>query len=214
MATLKGKSSVQILTNRQRELLQFIDECVNQEHRVPSYREMAKAMKVSAVGTIQDHIKVLLDKGFIEKTSKGLKLAGARQGPVLSVPIIGEVAAGSLQDAYEVAMGAVPLSPDFLRGKASGSDFFALRVVGESMIEAGINPKDFVIVQKNARVKTGDIVVASHRGEATVKELRLPKKDSGLVELIPKNKTMKTIVIKADEEFKVLGKVVAVHRYL
>ena len=209
----KTKNTDHPITARQQELLQFIDECVNHEHRVPSYREMAKALKVSAVGTIQDHISILLERGLLEKTSKGLKLAGARQGPVLSIPIIGDVAAGSLQDAYEVAMGALPISPELLRGKATSSDFFALRVSGESMIDAGIYSKDYIVVQKNARVRSGDIVVASHQGQATVKELKLPKSVSGQVELIPKNKSMKSIFVKADEDFKVLGKVVAVHRY-
>lgn len=231
----RGRKSVETLTNRQRELLTLIEDSLTHEQRVPSYREMAKALKVSAVGTIQDLVKALLDKGYLEKTDKGLRLAGARQSPSLTVPIIGEVAAGSLQDAFEVALGSMPISPELLKHSGRADDFFALRVSGESMIEAGILPKDYLIVHRGARVRTGDIVVASHRGEATVKELKLPKggtmasasststadvgskKGSGneaVVELIPKNRSLKPIIVRADEDFKILGKVVAVQRYL
>ncbi len=202
-----------ILTSRQRELLDLIQDSLSQDQHMPSYRELAKALKVSAVGTVQDLIQALVNKGYLEKTAKGLRLTGARQSPSLSIPIIGEVAAGSLQDAFEVALGSTTISPNLLKSGGRPDDFFALRVSGESMIDVGILPKDYIVVHRGARVKTGDIVVASHRGEATVKEIKLPRGASGQVELIPKNRSMKTILVKADEDFKVLGKVVAVQRY-
>jgi len=202
------------LTHRQLELLRYIESVIQSEQRVPSYREMAKALNLSAVGSIQDLVKTLIEKEFLEKGEKGLRLAGARQSPVMTIPIVGEVAAGAMQDAFEVAMGSLPLSPDLLPARSTSEDFFALRVSGESMIDAGILPRDILVIYKKARVRSGDIVVASHRGEATVKEYRAPKKSGDAVELIPHNKKLKPILVPANEEFQILGKVISVQRYL
>jgi len=125
-----------------------------------------------------------------------------------------------LQDAYEVAMGTLPFSPEFLpnslksKSASAGDSLFALRVKGESMIEAGIYPRDFVVVQKGVTVRTGDIVVASVRGEATVKEIRMPRRSGDPLILLPHNKTMEPIEVSPDEDVQILGKVVAVHRYM
>jgi len=201
------------LTCRQNELLEYITECVHSEHRMPSYREMAKALKVSAVGTVQDHVQVLVEKGYLVKEGRQLRLAETRSGPMLSVPIVGEVAAGQLHDAYEVALGTLALSPNLLDSKSDAKDLFALRVKGDSMVDAGIYEGDYVVVRQNIKVKTGDIVVASYAHEATVKEISFSKTHSGEVVLIPHNKRLPPIHVKADEEFRVLGKVVSVQRY-
>jgi len=207
---LKKHSS---LSPRQLELLDYIQETCHNEHRMPSYRDMAKALNVNAVGTIQDHVNVLVEKGYLEKEGRVIRLAESRTTPILSVPILGEVAAGSLQDAYEVALGTLALTPDLLDRKSQPSDFFALRVKGDSMFDAGIYHGDYVVVRKNTRPKTGDIVVADVNGEATVKELKLPSGSEKSVTLIPHNKALKPIHVSADENFKVLGKVVSVQRY-
>jgi repressor LexA len=212
------------LTARQRELLDYIQEIASRESRMPSYREMAKALGVSAVGTVQDHVQALVEMGYLEKEMHGgrsiLKIAEVRRAAAVGVPIVGEVAAGALQDAYEVSLGTLPLSPEFLssslksKGASVGESLFALRVKGESMVDAGIYPRDFVVVQKNAQVRNGDIVVASVRGEATVKEIEMPRRSGEPLRLIPHNKRMSPIEVTLDEEVQVLGKVVAVHRYL
>lgn len=202
-----------MLTDRQRELLEYLQECVSQEQRMPSYREMAKAMGVSAVGTIQDHIQALIENGSLEKDGRKLKLAQLRQVPVLTVPIVGEVAAGSLQDAFEVALGALTLSPDMLGKHTKPQDLFALKVCGESMIEAGINPGDLIVVDKGISPRNGDFVVVDLEGEATVKELDMPRKKGMPVRLLPHNSDMEPIEVAADEKLRFLGKVVSVQRY-
>jgi len=220
--------SIDPLTNRQRELLDFIQDSVGRESRMPSYREMAQALGLSAVGSVQDLVKALVEKGYLEKSASGLKslkksketrkqlkLAGARQTPVVRVPIVGEVAAGSLRDVFEVALGSLPISPDLLSRGFAPDQGFALRVQGESMIEAGILPGDLVVVDRNAQVRTGDIAVVEYRGETTLKEIEIPVRGSrNPVRLIPKNRTMKPIIVDAPEEMRVLGKVVALHRAL
>jgi repressor LexA len=202
-----------MLTERQRELLEFIQAHVSQEQRFPSYRDMAKAMNVSAVGTIQDHVQALVENGSLEKDGRKLRLAQNRQIPVLTVPIVGEVAAGSLQDAFEVALGAVTVTPELLKERAGPQDLFALRVRGESMIDAGIQQGDLIIVHKGARVRSGDFVVADYDGEATVKELELPKTKGAPIKLIPHNSRMSPIELDPSEKFKILGKVVSVQRF-
>ncbi len=132
------------------------------------------------------------------------------------LPILGEVAAGSLSDAFEVSLGTLPVSPALLGLRSDGmaDDLFALRVKGDSMVDAGIFEKDLVVVKKRSRPKNGDFIVARVGNEATVKEYRNnPNRE--YIELIPHNKRLSPIrVSKTEESFEVLGKVVAVHRVL
>jgi repressor LexA len=202
-----------MITDRQRELLEYLQAYVNKEQRFPSYREMAKALHVSAVGTVQDHIQSLVDGGYLEKEGRKLRLAQSRQVPVMTVPIVGEVSAGSLQDAFEVALGAVTLTPEMLRETPKPQDLFALRVRGESMIEAGINPGDLVVINKGSSVRSGDFVVADVDGEATVKEIELPKNKTLPIKLIPHNSRLSVIEVAQNEKFRILGKVVSVQRF-
>lgn len=201
------------LTSKQRELLEYLQECVSQEQRIPSYREMAQAMGVSAVGTIQDRVQALIENGYVEKEGRKLKLTQSRQVPVLTVPIVGEVAAGTLQDAFEVALGALTLSPDMMSSFSKAQNLFALKVTGESMVEAGINPGDLIVVDKGIKARNGDFVVADVEGSATVKELQLPRKKGEAVTLIPHNSSMEPIKVPANEKLSLLGKVVSVQRY-
>ena len=217
---MSSSGVTEILTSRQRELLEFIESSVGREGRMPSYREMALALGVSAVGTIQDHIEVLVKCGYLEKSKKGkktlLKLAGHRQSPMVAVPIVGEVAAGSLRDAFEVALGSLPVSLAQLGGRsAKAGAHFALRITGESMIDAGILPGDMIVVDRGARVKSGDIAVVDRNGESTVKEIQFPQKNEKGIRLVPHNKALKTVVIpESEENFRIVGKVISVQRFL
>ena len=211
------------LTPRQRELLDFIQSSVGQENRMPSYREMAKALNVSAVGTVQDLVRALVNKGHLERevgsgSARGssrniLKLGRVRRPSFVAIPVVGEVAAGGLRDAFEVALGNVTISPELLGGKAKSDDFFALRVSGESMIEAGILPGDIAILRKKTRVASGDIVVAEYAGEATLKEIEIGKRsEGGVIRLIPRNRSMRPIPVTNPDDLRVLGKLVAIQR--
>ncbi len=196
------------LTERQKELLEHIRSQVASYGRMPSFREMAKALDVKAVGTIQDHVKALIQKGHLTYEQEHLCLVELpRVDNFMEVPIIGEVAAGSLQEAIELNLGTLP----FWASKPSKS-LFALKVHGESMIEAGIFPKDTIVADSKLGVKSGDIAVVSVSGEATVKEIHWPKKKSDPVCLRPRNSSMKDILVEPTSEFRVLGKVVALHR--
>lgn len=202
------------VSQRQIDLLKYIEECMCEQQRIPSYREMAKAMNVSAVGTIQDHLKKLMEAGYLVKDGKNIQLAPKKQTPILSIPIVGEVAAGPLTEAIEDSGASLPVSKDMLKHSNNVDDYFALRVKGNSMIEAGICEGDMVVIYQKARVKSGDFIVARLHGDATLKEIRFPKKNSKKVELIPWNKELDVIKVEANEDFEVLGKVVALQRFL
>ena len=200
------------LTPRQAELLFFIEEVASEDHRMPSYREMAAALKLSAVGSIQDLVRALLEKKYLIKQGRHLVLSTKRQSSVLQVPLVGIVAAGSLTEAIDHHLGMVAFSRHLVSSKKN-SKFFALRVQGESMIEAGIFHGDYVLVDAASEVRSGDTVVARFRGEATVKEIILKGKE---IVLRPRNKSFKDIVIIDEQrsEFEVLGKVLLVQRVL
>lgn len=203
------------LSPRQLELLECVTRISHEEHRMPTLRELAKMLKVSAVGTIQDHVRALLEKGYLKREGRTLRLNEKRSAPMVSIPIVGEVAAGSMQDAFEVSLGTLAINPELLGEKSNGLErLLALRVRGESMVDAGILPGDLVVLKRQSRCKTGDIVVALMHGEATVKELRIPKGSVDQIELVPHNKNMKSIKISTQAEgFEILGKVISVQRY-
>ncbi len=209
--TMNKKNSS--LSPRQKELFEFIESTSHKEHRMPSLREMAKALKVSAVGTVQDHIKILIEKGFLIKDQKSLKVSPSRTCSMVTIPVVGTISAGTLTDAFEVALGTVAFSPS--QNIKDTSKLLALRVSGESMIDAGILPGDIAIIDRSRTAKSGDIVVATQNDQATIKELKITSssKTPQNIELIPHNKKFNTIKVKPSEEFSIIGPVIAVQRY-
>jgi repressor LexA len=207
------------LTPRQLELFQYLEDVQGREHRMPSYREMANAMKLSAVGSIQDLVSALIEKGYLRKNGRHLSLSEKKQSSVVQIPIVGVVAAGSLTEAMENNLGVLPFSSDFVAAKTSASKFkankkvFALRVQGQSMIDAGIFEGDYVVVQTQPEYKSGETVVARYQGEATVKEIYFKSKE---IVLHPRNSGMKDIVFtqKDSNDLEILGRVIALQRIL
>jgi len=126
-------------------------------------------------------------------------------GPTRFVPVLGRIAAGPLTVALEELEGYVPI-----QWRNSADEFFALRVRGESMINAGILPEDLVVVRRQPTADSGDIVVAMVGEEATVKRL---KKLDDRIELRPENPLYEPIVLPSSGA-TILGKVVEVRRYL
>jgi repressor LexA len=131
---------------------------------------------------------------------------------------VGVVAAGSLTEAMENNLGVLAFSPELVSAKYAsklqqGRNVFALRVQGQSMVEAGILEGDYVVVQAQDEFKSGDTVVARYQGEATVKEIYFKSKD---IILHPRNSSMQDIVFhqKDSQDLEILGKVVAVQRVL
>lgn len=199
------------LPPRQAEVLKFIQETLVSLGSPPSYREIQKHFKFKSIKTVQDHLKALTKKGKLvsiqnkktKRLSRNLIPHNHRPERVKRISIYGEIAAGSPREAEQLEMGSL-LIPE----EMSPAPCFALKVVGTSMIDAGILEGDVLIVEKTQVAKNGDIVVALLEGETTVKKFF---KEREKISLIPENKNMKPIVV-ATQNFEIQGKVIGLQR--
>lgn len=214
------------LTQRQQQLLTFIEDHLVDNGYPPSIREMAEHMGIRSTNGVNDHLKALERKGFLARKA-GLKSraialtdrrsrvtssarqarAQAAQG-VVSIPLVGRVAAGTPILAEEHLEGQLKLDRDLV---GSGAEMFALRVQGDSMRDAGILSGDTVFVRRQPSARAGQVVVAMIEGEATVKTFR-PGRDRLVFE--PANPDHEPIVVRRDEfrQTDLLGVVVGVYR--
>jgi repressor LexA len=209
---------VKDLTARQREVLEFMRSFGERHGVPPTVREIGERFHFTARAAF-DHLRALERKGMLERrvtgkrASRTLVVPGAkawRRSEPAGIPVLGRIAAGAPITAVENHEDTIPLRPDWLG--IGGQDVFALRVRGDSMIEAHILDGDLVLVRKQEAAGNGDIVAAMLDGEATVKRLR---RDGGAVVLRPEHPTMKPIVVEPGRgEFRILGKVVGVMRQI
>lgn len=213
------------LTPRQQEILDFISGSIQQNGFPPTIREIGRHMGIRSTNGVNDHLKALERKGFLTRTdlkSRAIRpLHGAGGGPLdleeppeagafdfVEIPILGRVAAGEPILAIEEATDTVRIDRMLI---GDGREVFGLRIVGESMIEAGIHDGDFVFVRKSARVSNGEIVIALIEGEATCKTYYA---EGDRVRLQPENRDMAPIYLhkRNFREAMILGKVVGVYR--
>ena len=206
------------MTARQREVLEFI-RVFGERHGVPpTVREIGEKFEFTARAAF-DHLRALERKGMLERRVTGKRASrtlvlpahkGARRAEPAGIPVVGRIAAGAPITAVENLEDTIPLRPDWLG--TGGMDVFALRVQGDSMIDAHIMSGDLVLVRKQETAGSGDIVAAMLDGEATVKRFA---REGGAVMLRPEHPTMKPIVVDpARGDFRILGKVVGVVRQL
>lgn len=208
---------MQKLTAMQQKIYDYIANTVRNQGYPPSVREIGEAVGLKSPSTVHFHIKHLEELGYISKSGrKGRALtlteraapAAAAPAPAQEaempsgrVPVLGDVAAGSPILAQECI-------DDYISFDTQGRDgeFFALRVRGESMLNAGILPGDLVVVHRQPTAQNGEIVVALLENEATVKRL---SRRGGEVWLLPENENYSPI----DGRYaSILGKVAAVLR--
>jgi repressor LexA len=203
------------MTARQREVLGFIRSFTERHGAPPTVREIGERFGFTARAAF-DHLRALERKGMLhrratdKRVSRTLVLAqrpGARR-TVREVPVLGRIAAGAPIYAAENLEGTIPVSADWLERK--GEDVFALRVRGESMVEAHIVDGDLVLVRPQPSAQPGDIVAALVDDEATVKRFG---REGERVILKPEHPTMKPIVVEPGRaDFRILGKVLGVMR--
>jgi repressor LexA len=195
------------LSPKQAKVFAFIESVMTRTGRPPTYRDIAAHCGYDAVGTVQDHVRALIRKGFLEKedgVARGIRLA--HQSESISVPILGTVPAGRPIEAIESSQGSLAVTAKW-RGNP---ELFALKVKGDSMQDAGIMDGDFVVIRKQLHAENGEIVVAMIDGEATVKYL---EKKQGRVRLLPANAAFSPIEIPADSVNLIQGKVISVQRF-
>ena len=187
------------MTDRIYEYLQTV---IPQQGYAPSVREICEAVGLKSPSTVHFHLKRLQERGLIEKGDfKGRAIVLTAQREKNRIPILGDVAAGTPILAQECIEDYLTFDTQGLSG-----EHFALRVRGESMLNAGILPDDLVVVHRQQDVHSGEIVVALFEDEATVKTYRC--KD-GQVWLMPENPDYQPI---DGTHAEILGKVVAVVR--
>ncbi len=156
---------------RQKFLLSYIETFLAERGYIPTLAEMAKALSVSSLQAVKDHLGALERKGYLRRQPgrrRALELLPDRSARAAGIPILGQVMAGPPLLAVESLEGILPFSPS----KRSHGTHFALRIKGDSMTGAGLLPGDYVIVRQQDMASSGDIVVALLGDEATVKILR------------------------------------------
>lgn len=190
------------LTKSQQKVYDYIRQCA-QDNRIPSVREICAVTGLKSTSTVHLHLKTLEEKGLIERDkglNRSIRLSGSEKSS--QIPIMGRVTAGMPILAVEDIEGYVPVSESVRRGR----ELFALRVWGESMINAGILDGDIAIIHRTPVAENGDIVVALIEDEATVKRFY---KEDGHFRLQPENDAFEPIIV---DEVALLGKLVAIYR--
>ncbi|MEE3428930.1 MAG: transcriptional repressor LexA [Ruminococcus sp.] len=190
------------ITKKQQAVYDYLVEC-SRESRVPSVREICKDVGLKSTSTAHLYLKALEEHGLIERDAglnRCIRIVG--ETTAQSVPVLGNVAAGNPIVAIEDIESYVTVDKNLSRGK----ELFALRVQGESMINAGILPDDILIVHRTPVAENGEIVVALVEDSATVKRFY---KENGHFRLQPENDDFEPIIV---DDVILLGKVISLVR--
>jgi repressor LexA len=202
-------SPIKKLTERQKQILSFIEEKIKGSGMPPTIREIGKRFNIFSTNGVRSILDALEAKGYIRRqklVSRGIELAKQQLSNFTRVPVVGSVPAGLPITAIENREGEVAVDTSFLPSE----DIFCLRVSGESMINAGIFDGDYVLVARNAQPIKGDIVVAIIGDEATVKKFYPEKRR---VRLEPQNEAFGPIVVDRNAPgFYIAGRVVGLMR--
>ena len=195
------------LPKRQKEILEFIRLYIEDEGLPPTYQEIADRFHIQ-VGTVQEHLDALENKGAIERIkgrSRGIRLAEESRISPRPIALVGDTTAGLPALAIEHHEGYLTVDGSLIRGE----DVFALRVKGKSMIEAGIMDNDYVLIRRQEMVEKGEAALVLVEGEeATIKKVYSRGRK---VELRPANRDMKPMFFDS-KRIAIQGKVVGVFR--
>jgi repressor LexA len=198
------------LTDRQREILDFISRSIAKRGYPPTLREIGAHFGIKSTNGVNDHLRALEKKGYLQREdlkSRALRPI-APSGQVVEVPILGRVAAGQPLLAVRNHDDTVRVDRFFI---GQNREVFALRVKGDSMIEDGIFDGDFVFVRKQLQATPGETVVAMIGDEATVKRY-YPEGDT--IRFQPANARMEPIFVRKRDwkSVNLLGVVIGVYR--
>ena len=182
----------------------------------PTVREIGTHFDISSTNGVRSILAALIKKGYINRSprlSRGIEIvntdsSSAEVAPsnTIEIPIVGRVAAGTPILAVQNLEGTVTIDRDFL---ACRSDVFALRVKGDSMINAGIFDGDLIFARQQKSAERGEIIVAQIDNEATVKYYQ-PQSDH--IELRPANPKYRPIIVNKGNDFSIAGRVIGVMR--
>lgn len=202
------------ISPRQEKILKFINKKIKESGYPPSVREIAKAVNLSSSATVHSHLKKLEEKGYLKRSRSKPRAISLLTGyesnieetgfnNMIYVPVVGKISAGKPILAEENIEDYFPLTSDFVKSK---KEVFILHVRGDSMVNAGILDRDYIVVRKQETAINGEIIVALLEDEATVK--RFFKTDKK-IKLMPENDYMEPMVVN---DVKIIGKVIGVIR--
>ena len=199
---------MQPLTKRQREILDYLNDFIQQHGYAPSLEEIGRRFGLSSLATVHKHLTNLQEKGFIRRAwnrSRSVEVVPTRSGGrALELPLLGYVAAGA---PIEAIPGNETISvPEAFVGKR---DTYVLRVRGDSMVDEQIRDGDFVVVEDRKVAENGEMVIALLNGsDVTLKKLY---REHGQIRLQPANPAMQPIIVQADQ-VQIQGVVIGVMR--
>lgn len=195
------------LNAQEERVFEYIKKQIKHTGYPPSVREICSALGFKSTSSAHQYIWRLAEKGYISKKdlkTRAIKIVGTES--TIALPIVGKVAAGEPILAQENIEDYLSIGESFFKKSALENDVFILKVQGESMINAGINDGDYIIVSKQKIVRNGQIIVAMIDGEATVKTYY---REKNFIRLQPENDTMEPIITNSVE---VVGKVIGLFR--
>ena len=195
------------LNHQEERVFKYIKEKIQTTGYPPSVREICAALGFKSTSSAHQYIERLADKGYISKDdlkTRAIKIVGTES--TIPLPIVGKVAAGEPILAQENIEDYFSIGESFFNKDSLKNDNFILKVQGESMINAGINNGDYIIVSKQNTARNGQIVVAMIDGDATVKTFY---KEKDHVRLQPENDTMEPIIVR---DVEIVGKVIGLFR--
>ena len=200
------------ITDKQREILEYIKNEILNRGFPPSVREICEAVELKSTSSVHAHLETIEKNGYIRRDPTKPRTIeilddnfNLLRREMVNVPVVGTVTAGQPILAVENIESYFPVPAEFMPNQQC----FILNVQGESMVNAGILDGDQVLVQQQPDAQNGEIVVALLGEEATVKRFY---KEKNCYRLQPENDTMEPIIVDSDQEFKILGKVFGVFR--
>ena len=199
------------LTKRQKEVLDYVTQFIELHGYAPSYREIAAYFKYNSVATVAEHIESLVAKGMLQKgenEARSIQLVktDVDPTPVVSLPILGLVAAGQPIETLGIHNETLEVPP-FMMGRKNS---YVLQVKGDSMIDEGIHTGDYVVVTEKPVPSNGEMVIALiNGGEATLKRYY---KEKDHIRLQPSNSAMEPIIIKPGTPIEIQGTVIGLIR--
>lgn len=197
------------ISDKQREILEYIRTCILKKGYPPAVREICEAVHLKSTSSVHSHLETLEKQGYIRRDPtkpRAIEIVddeyGIYHGEMVRVPIIGDVAAGSPILAEENVTGYFPFPADQL----PKNELFMLKVKGDSMINMGIYSGDHVLVEQQETARNGEVVVALVDDSATVKRFYREKDH---IRLQPENDDMDPILVP---DCRILGKVIGLMR--
>lgn len=199
------------ISNKQREILEFLKSRIINRGYPPSVREICEAVNLKSTSSVHSHLETLERNGYIRRDPskpRAIEIIddefNLTRREIVNVPILGTIAAGQPILAVENIESYFPIPVEFM----PNCETFMLRVKGDSMINAGIYNNDKILVRKQSHAKNGDYVVALLDDEVTVKTFY---KENGYIRLQPENDAMDPIIVP---DVQILGVVIGLFRML